>query len=335
MMKHLLFLLLLLLSVRSMSQQVYQFTQYQVNRYLLNPAASGVDDHTEIVSGYRQMWLDLEGAPESFYLTANIPINKQKNKTFKNKRARQFYYSNNKYKQHHGIGIMMSKDEFGAFQKTRVQASYAFHLPVTGPYRISFSPRVGWGGTAIDDRKVSLKIQDDPTYQYFLAQGENKNSFDLDLGLWFYSDRLYAGYSMIQLIPNNLTPADVSKDAKMLAHHQLMLGYSYIVYHAKDFDDLESRNIVLHPGAMIRYKAGAPVNVDLSLEVDFEQRLKIGTTWRMNNAMAFWTGVYLGKTAELYYAYDLPTSQLQPYQRGGHEITLKMKLWRNQFSTKF
>jgi len=332
MMRHLLIAIGLLISSIAAAQQVYLFSNYRNNHYVINPAASGLYDHVEWNSAFRKQWSGIDGAPTSMYTSLNMAINKQQNKNFRSKDARKFYYQHNKHQLHHGIGLLFSKDEFGAFEKTRIQASYGVHVPLWGPYRISFAPRFGIGNTALDPGKVTLKDAADPTYAFYLADNNSKVSFDADFGLWFYSDKWYVGYSALQVVPNGYTPADVSKDGMQLAHHHLTGGYNIIVMNNRDYDDLESRNTVVTPSAMIRYKANAPINIDLSAEIHFEQRGRFGLSWRMDNAMAIWAGVDLGHKLSFVYTYDIPTNTLNSVQSGSHEFSLTINLLKGKFS---
>jgi type IX secretion system PorP/SprF family membrane protein len=322
-----------LLNLTGFAQQVYMFSNYTNNQYVLNPAASGMYDYVQWNTSYRKQWSGIDGAPTSMYTSFNMAINKQKNRHFRSKDARHFYYKHNKHKLHHGIGALVSQDEFGAFQKTRIQASYGVHIPLFGPYRISFATRIGMGNTALDPGKVTLKDASDPTYTFYLADNNKKVSFDADFGLWFYSDKWYAGYSALQVVPNGYTPADVSKDGMQLSHHHVTGGYHIVVMRDRDYDDLESRNIVVTPSAMFRYRPGTPINVDVSAQVHFEQRGRLGFSWRMDNAMAIWAGVDLGHKMAIMYAYDIPTNTLSTIQTGSHEFSITINLFNGKMGS--
>lgn len=314
-----------------LAQQVYQFSHYQANRYILNPAASGLDNHLEVTSGFRKMWTGIEGAPLTYYTSANFALNKQENKNFRNRESRKLFYRNNKFKLHHGFGLLVAQDEFGAFRKTRAHVSYAVHVPLTGAYRLSFSPRFGWSGTGLNEDQVSLRVQGDPTYNYFVAENTSFNNFDMDAGLWLYSDDLFFGYSLLQIVPNQYTPADVNLDAKLLMHHHVMGGYHFAVGTQSPSGRASDEPITLTPSFLARFRQDTPFNMDLSLEVDFRKQFKVGATWRRNNAFAAWVGVYAGDAMELYYAFDRPITNLSEYQSGTHEITLRLKLLRGNF----
>ena len=334
MMKKVLIICGILLALNAKAQQVYLFSNHMNNQYLLNPAASGLYNYLEWNAGLRRQWTGIDGAPTSYYTSLNVALNKQKNRRFRTKEAKRLYYLQNKHQLHHGLGLLVSKDEFGAFQKTRFQASYGVHVPIWGPYRLAVAPRFGVGNTALDPSKVSLKDAADPTYAFYLAENNQNLAFDMDVGIWFYSDKLFFGYSALQIVPNGYTPADVSKDGRQLAHHHVTSGYHFIVKEARDYDDLESRNIVVTPSTMFRYKYQTPLNVDLSVNVRFEQLGNVGFSYRVNNAMAFWVGFEIGHKMRLSYAYDVPTTALQGFQTGSHEFSLTVNMLKDRFSTR-
>lgn len=310
------------------AQQVYQFSNYQANRYILNPAASGLNKHTEVTSGYRKMWSGIEGAPLTYYTSANFSLNKEKTRTFRSRASKKIYYKHHKAQLHHGLGVLVAQDEFGAFRKTRAHVSYAVHVPLSGAFKISFSPRFGWSGTRLNEDQVDLKVQGDPTYNHFVAENTSFNNFDMDAGLWLYSDDLFFGYSLLQLVPTQYTPADVDLDGKLIMHHNVMGGYHFALRTGTKIGSNQKEPILFTPSFLMRFRQNVPFNIDASLEIDYRKQLKVGGTWRRNNALAFWIGIYAGEAIELYYAFDRPTTKLKDYQTGTHEITLRLKLLR-------
>ena len=59
--------LLLVCSFAVTSQILQQYTLYNQNHYLINPAAAGNSEHLEVAIGFRQQWAGVSNAPRSFY----------------------------------------------------------------------------------------------------------------------------------------------------------------------------------------------------------------------------------------------------------------------------
>ena len=68
MMQKLVFLITVLLTSVAYAQQVPQYSQYNRNQYMVNPAAAGVYDFVDITIGGRMQWLGFENAPKTSYL---------------------------------------------------------------------------------------------------------------------------------------------------------------------------------------------------------------------------------------------------------------------------
>ena len=65
----LLFSLFLIAKVNA--QQVPQFTQLMQNRYLLNPAATGINTEHNALLGFRKQWSGLDNSPSTYYVGYN------------------------------------------------------------------------------------------------------------------------------------------------------------------------------------------------------------------------------------------------------------------------
>src|SRR5690554_6258766 len=75
-MRKTLFFALILLSSVAFSQQRPQYSQYMVNPFVLNPAVAGVENYADIKAGYRNQWVNFDGHPVTYYLSAHMPIGK-------------------------------------------------------------------------------------------------------------------------------------------------------------------------------------------------------------------------------------------------------------------
>ena len=59
------------------AQQVYQFSQYLQNLYILNTATAGLHDYTEVNLSYRNQWVGINNSPTTYYVSATQPIGKR------------------------------------------------------------------------------------------------------------------------------------------------------------------------------------------------------------------------------------------------------------------
>lgn len=61
-------------SLNSTAQQLPQFTQYQLNDYVINPAVAGSRPYFEAKSNNRYQWEGITDAPRTFTLGINGPL---------------------------------------------------------------------------------------------------------------------------------------------------------------------------------------------------------------------------------------------------------------------
>jgi len=88
-------------------QSVY--TTYYLNPVLLNPGASGFDDHHSVLLNYRNAWASFPGAPSTGTLSYNGPVGNRI-----------------------GLGVLAFTDSFGAFNTTKGQVSLSYNLDIPG-----------------------------------------------------------------------------------------------------------------------------------------------------------------------------------------------------------
>src|SRR5215210_1601470 len=158
--------LMALLASNLQAQQRPHFSQYMINNYILNPAISGVEDYTDVKSGFRRQWMGLEGAPLTYYTSAHTPLNKTditvsaiRNKDRRIKRIGL----HQKARPHHGVGFIAQVDKTGPLKSTSFDASYAYHIPFTNKIKLSAGIAGGMLKYRLNTNEVFLANQNDPT----------------------------------------------------------------------------------------------------------------------------------------------------------------------------
>jgi type IX secretion system PorP/SprF family membrane protein len=60
------------------AQQLPQYSQYLLNRYVINPATAGTNDYFLGQTNYRSQWEGVQDAPRTYILSVNGPLKNQK-----------------------------------------------------------------------------------------------------------------------------------------------------------------------------------------------------------------------------------------------------------------
>lgn len=316
------------LALPSQAQQLPQFSQYMNNPYVLNPAASSLYSDIDIHAGFRQQWAGYDGAPQTYYLSGTVNLGPAA------PGDDNFYSIPISYRQglldnitsprpKHVVGGLLAVDEYGMFKRTSLMASYSYHMPVGQKHHLAIGVSLGWYGLSFASNCVILENPSDATYEDFIANGTRSDLFDINAGVYFYGEKLFAGYSIYQLGQNDIVlgnedgAANLS-NAKLAIHHYLTAGYRIGV----------SENFDLIPSAMLKIRTPSPLSVDINLMGEFDKRFRLGISYRNQDAVAVIAGANLNDWLRLAYSYDYVTSEINDLSSGSHEVVLGVQLNR-------
>ena len=89
-------------------------------------------------------------------------------------------------------------------------------MPVGNQLRLALGVSAGVSNLQIDVSSVSVVELNDPTYQAYQNQQGQTTNFDINAGMFLYSDLFYIGYSTARILQNNLY-----NDSEIAAQQQL------------------------------------------------------------------------------------------------------------------
>lgn len=310
------------------AQQLPQFSQYMNNPYVLNPAASSLSHDIDIALGFRQQWAGFDGAPQTYYVGGSINLGKQpvapkKLYSIPISHPRLLKSQPTVRYGKHVVGGLVARDEYGVFQRSSVMGSYSYHHPIGDEYWLAGGLSLGWYGFSFDRNDIVLETDFDNTYNDFVANGSNSNLFDINAGLYFYGDRIFAGYSVYQLgrneidLGNEQSPLNLS-EARLEMHHYATAGYRFSV----------SEKIDLTPSFMLKIRPPAPLSIDINMMAEWDRRFRLGFSYRNQDAVSVILGANLTDFMRLAYAYDYVTSDINDLSSGSHEVVLGFNLNR-------
>ncbi len=318
---------LMLAAGTALAQQKPQYTQYTLNNYLLNPAITGIEDYADLKLGTRHQWSGLEGAPESYYATLHMPINKDMTASYRGGRRsgavpkEATTKKTNMYRRvrsHHGLGAMAMATRTGPLKRGTFSLSYAFHQPITRNLRVAAGVAPGVIQYSLDPSYVTTAKGNDPA----VVDGRiNEVKFDLNLGLWLYSKNFYVGVSGAQLVPSKrqlISTGGSAEDNKgeLQKHYFITSGYRF---------DL-TPTFTLIPSVMVKMAQPSPVSVDATVKALYSDRLWVAASYRHKESVAAMAGLNISHLFDLAYSYDAGTSPLGRVNAGSHEVVLGFKI---------
>jgi len=325
-MKKIMSFILIFWSFFALSQQMPQYSQFNRNQFIVNPAAAGVSNYTDISLGGRWQWVGVNDGPKSTYLAFSMPVKVKTRYYNPGIRTSTGPLKNAKIETgrlKHTIGGQLIADQYGAFRKLAFSGTYALHLPMNENFNLSFGLKVGLSNnTFLSDKAQVLNIIDnsqtytDNTYANYTSDQSNKYILDLGAGLYFYGKGFYVGLSSQQLTKDFVEFGKGTANFSPQVHYNLISGYR-----VKLNDDL-----TLIPNVLLKYMYPAPLSIDVNLQAEYKERVWFGLGYRHTDALIALFGINVNNRFKMGYSFDFSLSRFKNYSSGGHELVLGLML---------
>ena len=336
-------LVLVCLQPSAQAQQEPQFTHYMFNTLVYNPGYAGSRGYLSAVAIYRDQWFGkstdggYDGRPVTQTFSLHSPINKKV-----------------------GLGLNVVNDRIGARQTTLANAVYA--------YRIGFGKgilSVGLQGGLMNWRADWDQLDFKDARELDSAfDGANPSLWlpDFGAGLFYYTDRFYAGFSIPHLVHFDLRKLSTEEEdvirkwAKTYRHFYFtsggaipLKGESLVFKPSFLLKSVGFFNEFFKQGRLVR-EIGAPTTFDLDLSLLFNQKFWLGTSFRsafaafteqpgsVNNpnpkhssydSFDIWASFYMKNGLRLGMSYDYPLGKIQPATYGSFELMLGYDFFKN------
>ena len=276
------------------AQQDSQYTNYMYNTQVINPAYAGSRDQLSALLLYRNQWVNLDGAPETYNFGIHTPVGQQERV---------------------GLGLNFYKDAIGPADESNLTADFSYTIPVnTNGTQLAFGIKGGINLLNIDYNKLLLRNPGDPAFQYNI---NNRLSPVIGAGLFLYNtDRWYMGISVPNLLET--THYDDVKVSNAIEKMHLFATAGYVFN--------LSANTKFKPAIMAKMVAGAPLALDGSANFLFNEKLTLGLAYRWDAAISALAAFQVSDTVLIGYTYDYGLQELANYNSGSHEIFLRFEL---------
>lgn len=274
------------------AQQDPQYSQYMFDKLVINPAYAGSVGAIEGLLGYRNQFVGFEGSPITSKLTVHAPI--------------QAKYM--------GVGLKVIHDQLGVTKSTTINGIYSYHIGLAGG-KMSFGLEGGIMNYSVAFDQLNLSAQDDDVFN----QGAlSKIAPDASFGLFYTTDRFYAGVSGFHLIKSKISPVAITRDpvAQMAQHWFFHTGY-YI----EISDDLG-----IEPSVLVKTVTAAPMSMDINTNIMWKDMVAAGISYRTGDALAFLVRYKYDDMIVVGYSYDMRISGLAAYTGAAHEVILSYRL---------
>ena len=272
---------------KAKAQQQVMFTQYMFNGLAINPAYAGSHDHASATFLAREQWVGLDGAPASQTFSLHSPINASGSAS---------------------LGGLVIHDKIGVTNQTTAYLAYAYRIRFEGSARLAFGLQAGFSNY---NSRLSQISTTDPTF----ASGDiNINRPNFGAGIYFNTNRFYAGVSVPQMVRSRLDVNNTDSDSRLERHYFATAGYVF---------DL-NQDLKLKPNLLIKYVENAPVEFDINANLLIKELVWVGLSYRSFDSFDALFQIQVSKQFQFGYSYDFATTtDLRRVNSGSHEIMLQ------------
>lgn len=282
------------------AQQDAQYTQYMFNTMSVNPAYAGSRGQLSVAALYRAQWVGLDGAPTSQTLNLHSPIRNSKL----------------------GYGVSIVNDEIGdgVVQETYFDAVISYTIDVSREGKLSFGLKAGGNLLNLDFNQLR-NFDVEPVNSDNI---ENRFSPNVGLGMYYHSNKFYAGLSAPNLLQTEHFD-NSQRDANSVQFlSQERINFYFITGYVFDLNG----NLKFKPALLTKVVGGAPLQLDLSANFMFNEKFTFGAAYRWDAALSAMVGFQISDQFMLGLAYDKETTELggTQFNDGSFEVFLRFEL---------
>ncbi len=290
-MKKLLPILLILISGSLFAQQDALFSQYMFNKLAVNPGYAGSRELLSADILYRYQWVNINGAPKTLSASIHSPMNNPKL----------------------ALGFNMYNDKIGPMSYTGALATFAYRI-VFPKGKLSFGLQAGFKNSGIIWNMIKTYDENDP---FLLYPVKKKVVPDANFGVYYYTEKFFAGLSSKQLLQNqSLVVQDsltgTTQFTKLLTHFYGMTGLAIPL----------GDNVIFRPSLLAKFVKNAPPQLDLNASFLLANTLWIGASYRTEKAISLIAEVNIAQNLRVGYSYDIWLNELKIYNKGSHEFRM-------------
>ncbi len=312
MIKKLLFILIVTTSTHFLGgQQAPLFTQYNQNKYIINPAAAGLGGYTSISLIAREQWVGFKGTPKTHIVSVDSRILGNsyifKKLSIRRKKPQKTRSGNM------GWGASFYNDLNGPMDRTGFNGTYSYHIDL-GSSQLSFGLSLVFSQLRIQADQFIWSDEKPENLRF----GNNKTLWLLDanFGILYTTRDYFAGYSTMQILNSSAQfGTDNLGDFKLDRMHNIVGGYSF---YANDRIDIT-------PMVLLKIPEKNAMQLDLSVKGTYDKLYWGGLAFRTGTALSVFGGLNIDKYY-FGYAFDYNFGTIHTSNFGSHEFIATIRI---------
>lgn len=272
------------------AQQEPNFTMYNFNLNIINPAYVSVKKHAEASLSYRSQWTGVPYAPNTSVLSYVAPIHDRL-----------------------GFGLSVVNDEIFILNKTDAAFDLAYEVQFSDEYYVHFGLKASVGFVDLNLTKAGAPDRDTK-----FSQNESYVTPTIGAGIYLSHPQYYISLSTPNASKVERYALEVDAPEIVVNYLHVYFGGGYIMEFNDDFS--------LIPAIMSRFVAGATATYDLSTTLEYQQKLKAGLNYRWKESVSIYTMFSSKSNFNFGFAYDMNVSEIAKVNtHGSLELLLRYK----------
>ncbi len=299
--KSILFIATLLIGYVATAQQLPQFTSYQLNPYMYNPAVAGVDGHTQMNAVIRNQWSGVREAPETNVISAYGPL--------RNERM--------------ALGAIVYKDVAGADSRRGISLSYAYHLRLKDDLSLSLGLSGGFLQYTLDHTIINPFDEGDPVFN---LPGITDVVPNASFGAFLYSDNYYVSLAVPQLLNGSFSVENEFIDE----HEPLLGGLTNHYYLGGGYIHEMNSTLTIEPSLLLKMAPPAPPQIEVATKLTYNDMLWSAVSYRSGDAATLFVGYDVSDQFYIAYGHDFITSDLKAVTSGTNEFKVGIRFNKSE-----
>lgn len=291
------FILLVSLCQLAKTQELPVAQQYMQNLSYLNPACIGREYCTFFYGTDRHQWLGVVQAPSTQVLGVE----------------HTFFANPYMAKRKIGLALQFISDRNGSVRQTGGQAGYAYHVRLNKKKELFLS--LGLSASLLQH---SIRESESNVTDQILGAGESTLAPDVSTGVFIYSPKFYAGFSVLRMLPYARQFYYWENQSFIPGNYYLQAGYTIMT---------RSKEVAFIPSAVFKFDNRMSKQIDFNLITHFNNRYKAGISYRyalanipgQSTALHFLIATYY-KSFQFNYIAELSLNGTQAHHYGSHEF---------------
>lgn len=257
------------------AQQDPQYSMYQFNQMIINPAYAGSRDQLSVVAANRQQWVGFDGAPKTTCLSLHGPI----------------------LSKNLGLGLTVTNDIMGPRNVTSIYGNVAYLLRLSSTMRLSFGLNAGYNRYQFNFDKIDWKLAEAPSQ---LFSNQVNGALDINAGLYLKGKSFFFGVSASHINNPSVysyqsanTGGNSTLSYRLRTHLFINGGYSFDI----------NESIMFSPSTLIKLVNGT-VNADINANFFIKKVFWVGAFYRMGFGPGLLTQYYVSDKLRVGLSYD-------------------------------